>query len=622
MRLMKRLFAVFCSVVIAFALCITPVYGAGKTIKDIIANRKISPELREIMESADDDELIQVYIFRKMLSASNINKLVLKETGIDPNSYEGGGLFGDIVLSDADGELTMGNSLSLLASADVSKYLKLRREIVKREYESVNVQFINKYMKGSKKVLYRGEYTSTLIVEATPGEIRRYASLMDVVYISCFADDEQTPDLNISLSQIHADRENGTKSRRYNYGNGYTGAGVVIGVIEAGGGMFDRSVPHLDGIPESQLSYVYNYREDGTAVEPTISEHATKVVSLIIGKSITAGGYTYEGVAPDATVYQTSAQTTSDVFMAFNLLADLGVNIINYSGGSESSGYTAYDREIDRLIQSTKITFVKSAGNSGGDISSPGKGLNVITVGNLNTKTDYNEEIAAPYSLHPTSADLEADYLPNKPDVVAPGTMLTTRVTENSFSSGTGTSYSAPIVTGFVAQMMQRVPSLMGNPYRAKALLISFCDRSSVLEKNDAEVDNEFIRDRSGAGMIDAFQLLRGFTHGDGILYFPGTKRTYSPAEFTEGQTIRIVMVFFKSNGIAISSAADMDDLDLKLLNSSGEVVAESSSRRNNVEIIEFTVPEVGKYFVKVCAATVKDTAAGVPYGISWRVLS
>ena len=622
MRVTKRLFTVFCSFVIAVAFCITPVYGAGKSIKDIITNRKISPELRGIMDGAEKDELIQVYIFRRMLSASNINKLVLKETGIDPSPYEGGGLSGEIVLSESENKITMGGTVSLLTSIDVSKYLKLRREIVKREYGNANERFIKKYLKESKKVIYRGEYTSTLIVEVTPDEICRYAALPDVVYISCFEDDEQAQDLNISLSQIHADREDGTKSQRYNYGNGYTGAGVVIGVIEAGGGMFDRSVPHLDGIPESQLTYVYNYREDGTVVEPTISEHATKVISLIVGKSVTAGGYTYEGIAPDATVYQTSAQTTSDVFMAFNLLADLGVNIINYSGGCESSGYTAYDREIDRLIQSTKITFVKSAGNSGGDISSPGKGLNVITVGNLNTKTDYNEEIAAPYSLHPTSAYREADYLPNKPDVVAPGTMLTTRVTENSFSSGTGTSYSAPIVTGFIAQMMQRVPSLMGNPYRAKALLISFCDRSSVLEENDAEADNEFIRDRSGAGMIDASQLLLGFTHGDDILYFHGTKRTYNPAEFTEGQTIRIVMVFFKSNGIAISSAADMDDLDLKLLNSSGEVVAESSSRRNNVEIIEFTVPEDGEYFVQVCAATVKDTAAGVPYGISWRVLS
>lgn len=65
--------------------------------------------------------------------------------------------------------------------------------------------------------------------------------------------------------------------------------------------------------------------------------------------------------------------------------------------------------------------------------------------------------------MHASSSYNHESYLPNKPDIVAPGTRIrvvqsTTGTSNFYYSNGaesTGTSFAAPIVTGIVAQMQQ-----------------------------------------------------------------------------------------------------------------------------------------------------------------------
>lgn len=630
MEMMKRLLALLCGIVITVSYCALPVSGAVVISTDSeMLIQKVSAELRDMLTSTAEGDRIPVYIFRKMITDEKIDQLMISEMNMNPDTYTGEKLFSGYMIPKLEQmKISVNNRIRLIdvqnaMTSGVSDYISSRRSILSREYAIDNQSFINRFGILPGNVIYSGKYTSTVIVLATPSEILEYASSDNVENISLFEDFEQVPELDIIQTQIGTDRESGTKSNRYNSRMGYTGAGIVIGVIEAESGIYDSDSPHLRDIPESQLSYVYNYRSDGTVLEPVISDHATKVVSLLIGKGLDAWGSVYEGVAPDAKVYQTSAERCADVFTAFNILADLGVHIINYSAGSRASGYSAYDREIDRLIESTKVTFVKSAGNTGGEITSPGKALNAITVGNLETKSEYRTAIEAPYSLHATSAYFEADYLPNKPDLVAPGTMISTMANDDTVTSGTGTSFAAPIVVGVIAQMMQRVPLLVGNPYRVKSLIISFSDNVRLSDEDDDFMDeNGYLRDRSGAGLIDAKQLLKGFTHGNKMLYNSGENYTYRNIKLSEGQRIRVVMVFFKSNEYYIDSIEDMDDLDLVLLDGDGNTLDIAASERNNVEIIEYTVPADGIYSIEVLAKRVIDPEVGVPYGISWRVIS
>ena len=47
-------------------------------------------------------------------------------------------------------------------------------------------------------------------------------------------------------------------------------------------------------------------------------------------------------------------------------MANLGVSVINYSGGSGNTlDYASYDQEIDNILKSSGVSFVVSAGNTG-----------------------------------------------------------------------------------------------------------------------------------------------------------------------------------------------------------------------------------------------------------------
>lgn len=138
---------------------------------------------------------------------------------------------------------------------------------------------------------------------------------------------------------------------------------------------------------------------------------------------------------------------------AFNTLVEKGVKVINYSAESSATGYSSVDKEIDRLVDKTGVTFVCSVGNTKSDsthpnlTASPARALNVIAVGNADTKSSSSSGLTAPYSIYSSSRYEDLSHLPNKPDVVAPGHYIRKVTSANTVTSGTGTSYSAPIVT-------------------------------------------------------------------------------------------------------------------------------------------------------------------------------
>lgn len=622
----KKIFASVLALVVSVVTlipCSALSLGEIATNDDVVMNRKITSELTDVIKASSESDLIPIYIFRNLIPEENINNILMSKTGMDAEMYEDEELFKTTIVPQIlnttyDLNANTNEAIELAASNEADRYISAKRNIVKQEYETSNQAFIEKNISDEREILYCGSYTSTIIVNATPFEIAEYAKLNDVERIDYFEDYVQESELDIVLPQVNA---NIPKSSKYNSGAGYTGAGVKIGIIEADCGQYDASAPHLSGISSSQLSYVYNYRSDGTYVTPTVSPHATKVTSIIMGKSVTVGSRTLEGIATGATVYQTSVEKASDVYTAFNTLVGKGVNIINYSGGSSTSGYTSYDKEIDNLIATTKVTFVKSAGNSSGEITSPGKAINAITVGNAETKSDSKTANSSPYSMYSSSSYSENSYLPNKPDIVAPGARITTAYSSTQTTSGSGTSYSAPMVTGIIAQSMQRVASFKTNPYTAKAAMVLFSEPSKISTTNNSTAGNTYLRDKSGAGLINANYIVKGFTSRTGTLKSVSSTSTSNSYSYKSGQKLRIVLVFGKSKDVSITSSSDMDDIDVRLLNSDGTIVASSTSSRNNVEIIEYNIPSDGSYSIQAVAHTVRDTTNGVPFSICWMAI-
>lgn len=606
---------------------------------------KINDELWEVMQEKSNDELIPIYLWLQSVDEDIITEALISEKGLDPAVYEDENRFNEEIASkitkqienavgyeeahrviDLDLEqlgaykktytseilsrtamieelkeeklIEQTNSLVDRAiNAKVDEYVMSHREITKREYSSVNDKFIEDNInKNQRQIIYNSRYTSTMILEATKAEIENYAKMDKVSRISLYVEMIVEPELYISTSQTGVSY---TKGRSYNSGSGYKGAGIKIGVLEAGNDIYDTNAPQLKGINNVRLFLSNNAGVNGSAITTTVTNHATFVTSIIVGQPIKVNGPTFEGVAPLATVYQTPAYGSGDVLRGFEKLVDRGVSIINFSGGLDTgTGYHNFDKAIDELIFNTKVTFVKSAGNTNVNVSSPGKAINGITVGNAETKSNAAAGFPSPYNSQSGSSYSEAPHLPNKPDITAPGTNISFVISPGTIYTDTGTSFSAPHITGIIAQMMQVNSTLKTNPAGVKSRLLLAADYSKITTTDNSHV-GDYLRDKSGAGFILAKKAIEAAQNPNSIaLSWGENPYTSYNWRFNAGQKIRLVMTYGWKPTDLIPNNTRFLDYDIFIRDSSkGSNVEGSISSRNNVEIVEYTFTKTGFYY-------------------------
>lgn len=430
------------------------------------------------------------------------------------------------------------------------------------------------------------------------------------------------------------------KGSSYNNGNGYKGTGVKIGIMEAGSGQYDPTCPHLNSIPSSRLIVVNEAGVDGAAIASSITDHATIVTSIVVGQAVTIGSTTYEGVVPLSTVYQMPTRTTADATRGFEKLVDRGVTVINYSAGIDyDNDYHAFDKEIDALINETGVSFIVAAGNTGNRVMSPGKALNAVTVGNAETVTSSYTSVYSPYSMRHTTSFAEADYLPNKPDISAPGSYMrvvkTITGSSNFYLSNgvypSGTSFAAPIVTGIVAQMQQAgVLGFKRWPGLVKSVLATSADSSKIRNSTSSPADSAnglngtWLWEKSGVGLVNAEKAINLTRSGSKweLSYFFEQGQTGNTSEkyFTAGKRLRVALVFEKINNADISSSNDFDDIDLRLIDPNGNIVASSVSTHDNVIVIDYVIPVSGNYKFRINAFRfVHERFTDLYYYYSWN---
>ena len=653
-----------------------PVFAA-ETQAEVDWESKVSEELLEVMETKTDTDLISIYIWLNDIDHDIIDEAMIKEKGMDPAVYENEERFNKEIVPQIEAQIVSrvgyetahaavetseyvldqngayhDDTMSLVDRAIQAKeneYILTKRSISKREHSSVTNGFIQAYINSDRNIIDVGKYVTRVIVEATKAEIEYYAGLSIVSDLALYVDYEETNSLAIPLDQVEAGY-NGTKGSSYNNGNGYKGTGVKIGVVEAAVGKYDSNCPHLKNIHNKTLFFVNDAgsNADGSGITPIVSDHATVVTSIVVGQAVTVGSTTYEGVVPLATVYQTPISNSSHVINAFENMAERGVTVINYSGGSDrGTGYSEFDRDIDALIYETGITFVVAAGNNSNgygsnttNINSPGKALNAITVGNADTiNTSSFSSKTSPYYIHVSSSYTEADYLPNKPDIVAPGTRIrivksktaTEKFYYNNGEDSTGTSFAAPIVTGIVAQMQQAgVLGFKRWPGLVKSVLATSADSSKIRNSTSSPADSAnglngtWLWEKSGVGLVNAEKAINLTRNGSKweLSYFFEQGQTGNTSEkyFTAGKRLRVALVFEKINNADISSSNDFDDIDLRLIDPNGNIVASSVSTHDNVIVIDYVIPVSGNYKFRINAFRfVHERFTDLYYYYSWN---
>lgn len=354
---------------------------------------------------------------------------------------------------------------------------------------------------------------------------------------------------------------------------GHTGEGVLVAVFDGGFTGVNQRKPFEHIFTNDRLKGVKDFV--GNTGNPfQYNDHGTRVLSCIAGRHNTQ----FSGTAPDVEVL---IAVTEDVFSEYRieeynwLLAaewadSAGVDVINTSLGyfwfdnstmdytyEDMDGQSAIITQASNWAADRGILLVTSAGNEGGGdwfyIAAPADAPNVLAiaaVNSLGSKAGFS-------SFGPTPDNR------TKPDVAAMGQGTTLINSEGTITSGNGTSYSSPLIAGFVAALIQAYP-----------------------EKTAAEI-REMIRMAGHQAHNPDNEL------GWGI---PTYSRILNPPLATEGQlTVRAYPNPFRSE---LNLFAPRDG-QFVLLNIEGKQVSAGSFIRGNQKL-QIPAAPPGLYFLQV----------------------
>ena len=264
--------------------------------------------------------------------------------------------------------------------------------------------------------------------------------------------------------------------------NSRWGAGVKVAVLDTG----IVAHPALPGFTQSIA--VTPFPEDPAR----INGHGTAIASLIAGNDSSA-----PGIAPSVELISIRVGDDSGRADSFALAAgilaavDAGVQIINISMGTSENNPLIEEAVLYAHAQN--VVIVAAAGNSEqADASYPAAYPSVISVGSVDARGEHLD-----FSNYGT-------YL----SVTAPGFAINAAWPGNRYSRVSGTSASAPIVTGAIAATMSNGHGVTMTASQAADIVMNYSNDAG-LPGPDSEygvgiLDIGRIMNRSVAGLVDA----------------------------------------------------------------------------------------------------------------------
>ena len=311
-----------------------------------------------------------------------------------------------------------------------------------------------------------------------------------------------------------------------------TGKGIGVAVLDSG---INRNHASFSFDPTNVVEINTNARALGGGDG---HGHGTHVSGIIKGRDSTGR---YIGVAPGVKLVsvkiadETGAATESDLLNGLKwVYANRATHNIRVVNISVSSG-TPMDYAVSPInayveqLWFAGITVVVSSGNRGpvADAAwyAPGNDPFVVTVGALdhNETVDPADDSIAAFSSRGISQRGHA-----KPEIVAPGrkiiaplsnggatiaTKYPERIVEQTFIRMSGTSMSTPVVSGVVALLLEKFPTL--TPNQVKWLLMSTANRYPGQPDGAGVIDPAEMFTRAAAGGVGSANA--GLTPATGI---------------------------------------------------------------------------------------------------------
>lgn len=437
-----------------------------------------------------------------------------------------------------------------------------------------NLKFIRELKIPQKSVIHISRRSATLIIHADSKTLSRILSDVRCVGISDFTSQRLDKMSEEILAQMDADSFTGSNSV------GISGKGVRFGMISAEREIFSLASAQLKSAAESGRIDVIPY-----PIPPIPSLHPSVVLSEIIGSEIEINGEFFRGMTSEASVLFSTSETSLDLLRAIERMIEAGIRVINLSAGINVDGYTALDRQIDRLIEENDILLVVPSGNRR-IVASPGSSFNTLSVGNLQTKSSPTRTLPPPWSTRCTSDVSCSGFLteigsPHKPDVCAPGTYIPyVTPTLGVYAENTGTSFACPWVTGIAIQLLEVAPKL--SALELKAIIALSCRRDVISEEFNEVLDGEpFSRMRSGFGCVNSDLAIKIAANAlTRILESTGNdKEVYS---LSRGERLFCAICFNKN------TERQGEELILRLVDSFGSFIV-CDKKGQNLHVAEYT---------------------------------
>jgi subtilisin family serine protease len=251
---------------------------------------------------------------------------------------------------------------------------------------------------------------------------------------------------------------------------GYTGKGVLIGVIDVGFSNVDI-ISGFDSLHfDNRLIATYDFVENEQDVfdDPSHGTSVLSTISSLIDSHMI-------GTAPHSDCILLVSEDNSQENLieefyyieAVEFADSCGVDVINTSLGyndfdtpefshnrNELNGDSAWISKATNIASRKGILMVTSAGNSGTELwrnlTFPADADSALSVGAV----DMNEDVASFSSL-----GLPSVHNTVKPNVVAQGKNTSLVLGNGAYVTSNGTSFSSPQITGWAACLMQAFPN-------------------------------------------------------------------------------------------------------------------------------------------------------------------
>ena len=590
---MKRLFCVLLALLMLFSTLV-PAIAEDKQVYS-----KLSSEIKDTIKDMDSDEEVCIYVLLKDIDSDAVMDSFAKSYKGEASEYmlakEGDPEFAirQVVQGDISRKGECEERADPINGELLQKGIENKRALFAKSYLEQNGAVANAFATKSKQI-FVSQYSPVLILTVSKQNLLEMEKDSRVTSIELFKNLEPKSELAIANAMSRADYVRDTC--------GNTGTGVKIGEIE------------VDGLPQLGVSDLSN----ATIIRrgSTYDIHATLVASIMVGRS--------DGIAPNATLYATTAPSLAAFYSGIEWLISQGVNIINasmgFSGEDESGKYDSISKWIDHIAIMHDVHFVKTSGNSGvgdGLISSPGMAYNAITVGGYADMRTLSHEDD---SRHIFSSYVEADSYgrPEKPNVIA----CAEGISISGVGEDSGTSLAAPQVAGIIAQLCGYRSALKVKQTAVGAMLAAGASlklegvngsgyRGDIFRSDVRIGGSTQISNFEGAGKVNArdARLIANTGNYWGVNIsassFPYTQTVYINA--SNDSLTRVAIFWLKRNSLSTTdhtlgtvAQEAIPDLDLKVYAPDGTLVGSSTTSHSNYEIVQFNTPATGTYSIQI----------------------